>query len=219
MLVKKFVCHSKKVLDIARQYGWKAGARYTNLRDVRHEKSVGFLDIDWKNYNFEKHIAAAQITRPGLTVAQDIVSIEMLPTILGQAEHLLKFAKQVIVVPKDIKLSDNLLGHIPSKFILGYSVPTRYGGTEIPLNSFDGRPVHLLGGRPDVQRELANDLNVVSLDTNRFTLDASYGDYFDGKIFKPHPKGGYDTCIRASLNNMNKLWKTYRGPQSHTGRK
>lgn len=219
MVPQKYVCHSRKVLNISKRFGWKSGARYTNLRDIRHEKSVGFLDIDWKNYDFKRHIEAAKLIKPELTVAQDVISIDMLPIILNQAEQLLKYAKSVIVVPKDIRLSDCMLERIPSVFRLGYSVPTRYAGTDIPLEAFNGRPVHLLGGRPDTQRKLANTLNVVSLDTNRFTLDASFGDYFDGETFRPHPEGGYENCIRASLKNTNILWKSYRGPQVKTRRK
>jgi catechol 2,3-dioxygenase-like lactoylglutathione lyase family enzyme len=71
------------------------------------------------------------------------------------------------------------------------------------------RPVHLLGGRPDVQRRLAELMPVVSMDCNRFTLDAAYGDYFDGETFRPHPVGGYDRCLRDSIKNINKLWRGY----------
>jgi hypothetical protein len=97
---------------------------------------------------------------------------------------------------------------IPPDFLLGFSVPTKYGGTAIPMTAFR-RPVHLLGGRPDVQRRLGSVLPVVSLDCNRFTLDASFGDYFDGECFRPHPKGGYDRCIDASIRNINELWLDY----------
>ncbi len=51
---------------------------------------------------------------------------------------------------------------IPSSYLLGYSVPTKYGGAPIPLGYFT-RPVYLLGGRPDVQRRLASEIPVVSL--------------------------------------------------------
>ncbi len=51
----KFVTHSKRVSSIAKRLGWLPGARYTNLRDVRKFDQIGFLDIDWKNYNFRRH--------------------------------------------------------------------------------------------------------------------------------------------------------------------
>jgi hypothetical protein len=87
-------------------------------------------------------------------------------------------------------------------------VPTKYGGTAVSIESFD-RPVHLLGGRPDVQRNIAEKLKVYSMDCNRFTFDARFGDYFDGETFRPHPIGGYDTCLTDSIKNINALWQDY----------
>ena len=54
--VLKFVAHSATVLEIAVQQGWLPGARYTNLRDVKRFPRLGFLDIDWKNYDFSRHL-------------------------------------------------------------------------------------------------------------------------------------------------------------------
>lgn len=207
--VKRFVTHSKRVLRIAVRYGWLPGARYTNLRDVREFTKIGFVDIDWKNYNFERHVRAVKATRPLLTVARDIEHYSQLKAVLKQADELAKYAEQVVVVPKDRRLVPYMRS-IASSFILGFSVPTKYGQTLIPAHCFDGWPVHLLGGRPDRQRALAEVLNVVSVDCNRFTLDAAYGDYFDGETFRPHPMGGYDRCVADSLRNINRLWRGLR---------
>lgn len=196
------------MLKIARRFGWLPGARYTNLRDVRNFERLGFLDIDWKNYSFARHLAAAKATRPEITVALDVLNPKQLPRILDQAAELAEYADRVIVVPKHPSLAPSLDTQIPKRFMLGFSVPTRYGGTVIPPKFFK-RAVHLLGGRPDVQRKLANLMPVVSIDCNRFTLDATFGDYFDGEIFRPHPRGGYDLCIKESLRNINSIWKGY----------
>ena len=209
MFIRRYVCHSRRAWRIAERYGWQPGARYTNLRDVRDANRLGFLDIDWKHYSFKRHIGAAKATQPRLTVAQDITDISRLDEILDQGWALLDYADDVVVVPKDPKLGEALDEYIPSRFLLGYSVPTQYGGTTIPIGAFNGRPVHLLGSRPDHQRRLARELNVVSIDTNRFTLDAAFGDYFDGEKFRPHPKGGYERCLEASLQNINALWHDY----------
>ena len=120
-----------------------------------------------------------------MTVALDIEEKRDLRRIIDQAYKLLDYAKYVIVVPKDPLLEGRLCRSIPKEFLLGFSVPTRYGGTKLSPEAFR-RPVHLLGGRPDVQRQLANRMPVFSIDTNRFTLDAAFGDYFDGEIFRPH---------------------------------
>lgn len=205
----KFVAHSHRVLRIAIKYGWLPGARYTNLRDVREFDRLGFLDIDWANYDFRKHLAAARSTRPLMTVARDILNCADLDEITAQADRLSEYVDTVIVVPKDRRLGPRIDELIPQRFLLGYSVRTRYGGTSIPLRHFT-RPVHLLGGRPEIQRRLAENLQVRSLDCNRFTLDAAFGDFFDGEIFRPHPIGGYERCVRDSIHNISALWDSYQ---------
>lgn len=209
-MVWKFIAHSKKAIAIAQEYGWHPGARYTNLRDVKsfNFSYNGFLDIDWKNYDFHKHLDIVAQYRPRVTIARDVECIFSLEAILREAECLLKHCDHVAIVPKDPILNGRLNELIPKNFVLGYSVPSKYGGTKVSIDSFD-RPVHLLGGRPDTQRSLAKQLKVFSLDCNRFTLDAQFGDYFDGQTFRPHPSGGYERCLRASLMNINSLWHDY----------
>lgn len=206
----KFVAHGRRVISLALAEGWLPGARYTNLRDVRHVPfaHVGFLDIDWKNYCFDSHLAAAARVRPFVTVARDIECMSQIDRVLREASKLQKHATRVIVVPKDRRLEGRLHNVIPNEFLLGYSVPTRYGGTSIIPEAFEWS-VHLLGGRPDAQRILAERMPVVSIDCNRFTYDARYGDYFDGESFRPHPTGGYETCLKDSIANINALWEDY----------
>lgn len=210
--VLMFVTHSKRVLSIAGRYGWLPGARCTNLRDVRNIDKVGFIDIEWRRYTFERHLEVVRTVKPLMTVAQDVEDCRALSRVLAQAEQLALYCTYVVIVPKHPSLVTELK-RIPRKFILGYSVPTKYGGTRIPPSEFK-RPVHLLGGRPDVQRRLAELMPVFSVDCNRFTLDAAFGDYFDGTTFRPHPKGGYDRCLRESIRNITRLWRSYR-PGSH----
>lgn len=214
MAVKKIVCHGRKVLSLAREYGWLPGARYTNLRDLRDSTTRAFLDVDWKNYSYRQHLAATKLIRPILTVARDVFSRRQLATVLTEAESLLEYCDTVVIVPKCRSLEGCLKGDIPSHFIIGFSVPTRYGETTLNPHCID-RPTHLLGGRPDIQRRLADIMPVVSLDCNRFTLDASFGDYFDGETFRPHPVGGYERCIRDSLLHINQLWKDYKIHPTH----
>jgi hypothetical protein len=47
-----------------------------------------------------------------------------------------------------------------------------------------------------VQRKLGDAMPVFSIDANRFTLDAAFGDYFDGEIFRRHPVGGFKLVSR-----------------------
>lgn len=210
MEVLKFVAHSKKAIGIAMKSGWHPAARYTNMRDVKTFtfEGIGFVDIDWKNYCFDRHLETVVDHKPRITMARDVECIFELDSILKEAESLLNHSQQVAIVPKDVNLNGRLSELIPSDFILAYSVPTKYGGTAVSIESFD-RPVHLLGGRPDVQRILAERLKVYSMDCNRFTYDARFGDYFDGETFRPHPVGGYDNCLIDSIKNINMLWNDY----------
>jgi hypothetical protein len=209
--VRKYVAHGSTVQRIAARLGWFPAARYTNLRDIRavHFRGVGFLDIHWKKYDFARHLRATQEAQPLITVARDIESIWETEAILREAEALAKYSSHVVLVPKDLKLATKLDSLLPREYLLGFSVPTRYGGTRISPSRFR-RPVHLLGGRPDVQRELAMQMPVVSLDCNRFTLDAAFGDFFDGETFRPHPRGGYERCLRDSITNIDSLWRSYQ---------
>lgn len=203
----RIICHSRYVIDRAMQFGWHPGARYTNLRDVKHLQHVYFVDIDWKNYSFDRHLEAVRQVRPSMTVARDVIDATELNDILHKASILGEFAETVVIVPKDPSLTQKPRLGVPDMFRLGYSVPTRYGGTMIGPEYFAG-DVHLLGGRPDVQRKLANMMTVRSLDGNRFTYDAKFGDYFAGTKFVPHPTGGYEACLHASLHNIAKLWES-----------
>jgi hypothetical protein len=150
-----------------------------------------------------------------MTVARDVDDIGQLSKTLDEARELLMYAEYVVIVPKDPALRYSMDELIPSEFVLGYSVPTRYGGTSLSLDAFS-RPVHLLGGRPDIQRQLALQLKVASLDCNRFTLGAAFGDFFDGRSFRPHPIGGYDMCLEASVKHINELWAGYSNPFGDT---
>jgi hypothetical protein len=214
----KFVAHSKRVIDLAVTEGWRPGARYTNSRDVRHAvfSDVGFLDIHWKKYDFQRHLAAAERLRPFMTVARDIETIDQLDGILKEAADLQRFAKHVVLVPKDVRLQGRFDSLLPRPYVLGFSVPTRYGATLLDPKNFT-RPVHLLGGRPDVQRGYAAQMPVASVDCNRFTLDARYGDYFDGRTFRRHPQGGYERCLKDSIKNINACWSGYKAPQLPEG--
>jgi hypothetical protein len=187
------------------EYGWLPGARYTNLRDVRRFPKLGFLDIDWKRYDFARHLEVANLTKPIMTVARDLDDRRNLRRTIDQAYQLREVATHVVVVPKCPLLESKLNESIPEDFLLGFSVQTRYGGTTLSPSAFQ-RPVHLLGGRPGIQRRLAQVMPVFSLDTNRFTLDAAFGDYFDGETFRPHPIGGYKACLADSVKNITALW-------------
>src|SRR5260221_4213526 len=106
--VQIFVNHSATVLEIAVAHGWLPGARYTNLRDIRKFCDLGFLDIDWKRYDFKRHLEAASLTRPLRTVARDVQDERELRRIVDEGYKLSEFARYVIVDPNDPLLESKL---------------------------------------------------------------------------------------------------------------
>lgn len=206
----RVLCFDRTSTSIAEKHGWLPGARYHEIRHVRNQAAVGLIDVNWRHYNFEKHLEAVKQKRPLLTVAQDIEKHDQVETVLRQAQLLGKYVSFVIIVPKIRSIVKVFSCSLGTKFVAGYSIPTRYGGTAVPIKEFIGHPVHLLGGRPDVQRDFAKKLKVMSIDSNRLTLDARYGDSFDGETFRPNAKGGLYNCISDSIVNINKLWFGYK---------
>jgi hypothetical protein len=74
---------------------------------------------------------------------------------------------RVLIIPKAF----STIGQIPrqiggAEVVLAFSVPTRYGGTQVPTWEFAGWPVHLLGGSPQAQMAHAHYFHTVSADGN-----------------------------------------------------
>lgn len=115
-MIDKIVTHSKYVLNIAIKRKWFIGARYTNLRDVSSFNSIHFIDIDWKNYNFSKHLEAVKKFKPKYTVAKDWEKKSDLKNILNQASILSNYCENVIIVPKVDELKERLISTIPKEY-------------------------------------------------------------------------------------------------------
>lgn len=177
--------------------GWKYGVRSGDVQrdgigicpivpnSPRH--AVAFVDNDFHNYDHGHHLDIVRLTRPKYATVRDVMTRDQcakegiefyeLDRILDWAEELSEWAENVIVIPKW-----DCLDRIPEKFMLGYSVPTKYGGTPLPAELFTGRRVHLLGGSWKAQLAhmalLGND--VVSLDNNHINIIASqFGQFID----------------------------------------
>jgi hypothetical protein len=204
----KIITHGRFVQRLASSRGWGCGARYTNLRDVREQTVVAMIDIDWKNYSFRNHIRAVRSVRPFMTVIRDIDKEEQYERTLAIAEIFFEWVQYVIIVPKFSEWSRYHESRLSSRHIVGYSIPTRYGATALNASSIKHQ-VQLLGGRPDRQRLLGDQMDVVSIDCNRFTLDASFGDYFNGRKYVYSRKLDYRTCLSHSMSGIEYAWSNY----------
>ena len=136
-----------------------------------------FADQDWRKPNREVYMAALAEHRPVMATVLDWEYDEQLPEILNWAEEAAQYVKLIIVIPKVMDGIPRIPHRVGGRnVVLGYSVPTRYAGTEIPIWSFSGWPVHLLGGSPHKQMEIYAYLrliaDVVSVDV--VTLNLSH---------------------------------------------
>jgi hypothetical protein len=128
---------------------------------------VFFADQDWRHPDRRRYIAALEEHRPVMATVLDLEREDQFDEVLAWAEDAARIVQTVVIIPKCFGIID----HIPkcigtAQVVLGYSVPTKHGGTAVPIWEFGRRPVHLLGGSPQKQMELAMYLNVVSADGN-----------------------------------------------------
>ena len=179
---------------IAYSIGWEPGVISTQISSYRNYRQrypkgrdIAFIDNEWHDYDHASHVAAVAEFNPKYATTRDIMTkkqcdeagVQFLTfdEIMDQAADVAKHTPNVIVIPKH-----DILERIPEKVgdarvVLGYSVPSSYGQTEIVPERFAGRPVHLLGGPWSKQRALLALLgdDVVSLDNNQILKIARYG--------------------------------------------
>ena len=150
---------------------------------------LDFIDNDYERYDHQVHLDFVAEHRPKYATTRDMMSRQQcvdrgieyydIDQVLRFAEDLSAHADNVIVIPKL-----DILDEIPEEYVLGYSVPTSHGGTDIPLERFKGRKVHLLGGSWAQQRAYLRALgeDVVSFDNNYIFNIARWGNitYPDG---------------------------------------
>lgn len=126
-----------------------------------------FADQDWKKPNRERYMAALAQHKPHMATVLDWERQEQLPEVLGWAEDAAQYVEVVMLIPKvqgGIPQLPRAIGGKPVR--LGYSVPTKFGGSQLPAWEFAGWPVHLLGGSPQKQMALTRYFDVRSADGN-----------------------------------------------------
>jgi hypothetical protein len=194
----------------AAEKGYLRGARLDKAdRYKRCDVYVDFLDMDWNDPDPDKLIMAAEQHRPKYVVAGDYLRDEdNTDRVNDRARRLREYAKNVIVVPK----SPGDFQHVPEWCVVGYSVPTEYGGTDIPLREYVGleNQIHVLGGTPHRQFDVVGHLwldNVCSIDGNSIHKAATIG----SKAWHPEVPhwrkvNGDDAVERAYKQSVNNLY-------------
>lgn len=213
---------NKRFAEIAIEAGFLYGAR---LPDTIYF-SLYFADQNYKKPDREKYMASLEKHHPYLASVIDWEEEDQLPEVLDWAEEASQFVSEVMIIPKIHNSIWKLPRFVNNKPIrLGYSVPTKYGGTSVMINEFYDWPVHLLGGSPQNQVKIWRYLpDVISTDGNMaMKMATRFGAFFD-----PTYKGGKHTnwptisdidgqrwqgrnapaeAFRRSCANITKLWR------------
>jgi hypothetical protein len=133
-----------------------------------------FADQNWKKPDREAYITALSEHQPKMASVLDWERPSQLPEVLAWAEDAAPFVDTIMLIPKVPGGVSQLPREIGGKPIrLGFSIPTRHGGTAVWPGEFYGWPIHLLGGSPQAQMKWYGRLaGVVSADGNYHGLKA-----------------------------------------------
>lgn len=206
---------NKERMQVALEEGWAPGTR-SDYYVYPHYRPLALLDVHWEGYDWPAHLRVAQAEHPWMAAVPDTMSADDLSRTLAMAEEIAPCCAHVMVIPKApgvVPALPRVIGGTP--VVLGYSVPTRYGATPLPVWDFSGWPVHLLGGTPLGQVRLAHYMDVVSADGNVACKVALRGAVITerGGREQLHRILGYRAenmplvALRHSLRNIRTLWQ------------
>lgn len=156
-----------------------SGFRYGAQLPCKTHGQVYFADQNWKIPNRAAYMAALDFHHPYMASVIDWEHPDQLGEVLSWAKEAASFIQVVMIIPKVSGGIPSLPQSIDGKEVrLGYSVPTKHGGTMLHLAEFIGWPVHLLGGSPGAQMRLTQYLDVKSADGNMMMKMANRGLYW-----------------------------------------
>lgn len=158
---------NRRLYEIATMAGFHYGAQLPSTI----YGPLWFADQDWRRPNRAGYMAALAVHRPVMATVLDWERQDQLLEVLDWATEAAQYVERVLIVPKVQGSISRLPRRIGGRdIVLAYSVPTRYGGTALPIWDFAGWSVHLLGGSPQAQmstwQHMANVADVVTADGN-----------------------------------------------------
>jgi hypothetical protein len=201
-----------------------AGFRYGARLPATVYAPLYFADQEYKNPDRQAYMRALAEHKPKIASVLDWEQDEQLSEVLDWAEEASQFCNRVIIIPKVVSGIARLPKQVNGRdVILGYSVPTSYGGTCVPIWEFTGWPVHLLGGSPQRQMrewsQLSMIADVVSCDGNMSNQQAHRGRFWQSsKGYKGHwqqlsttgdneRKDANARAFNLSCENIHKAWQ------------
>lgn len=185
-----------------------------------------FADQNWKRPNREIYMNGLKKHRPHMASVIDFERAEQREEVLSWAEEAAQYAQVIMIIPKVSGEIANLPRKVGNAEVrLGYSVPTKHGGTTVPIEEFAGWSVHILGGNPGEQMRLSTIMDVKSADGNMMMKMANRGLYWlpgknpfknrwvslkemDGQRWR---KDGNYEAFRRSCENIRSRWQSVIG--------
>lgn len=184
-----------------------------------------FADQNWKDPRRSEYMTLVAIYRPTFATVLDLEREDQYSEVMSWATEISSFIEKIIIIPKVNGIISKLPRYINGKeVVLGYSVPTKYAGTTVPITEFQGWNVHLLGGDPLQQLVYYRKMTVISADCNYHLRMANVScQYFslvpnylcanpnwptlrevDGKKFEGN---GRIEAFRRSCKNILDFWR------------
>lgn len=152
---------NKRFAELAIDAGWEVGVQLPRTAYFQPY----FTDQNFHDPNFARYLEHVQKHRPYVATVLDIETWHQLDIAMQWAKDIEPYVQEIMFIPKVSGVIARLPRDINGKRVrLGYSVPTRHGGTDVAIAEFQGWPVHLLGGSPQKQLALLKNLDVVSID-------------------------------------------------------
>lgn len=179
---------NKRFCEIAVAAGYKYGAR---LPETTYAE-VYFADQEYRNPNRQAYMKALAKHRPEMATVMDWEAAPQFTEVMDWAEEASQYVQDIVIIPKvmDISLLPRTINS--KRVVIGYSIPTTYGGTSLPLWELQGWPVHLLGGSPHRQmrefQAMRAFCDVVSADGN---------------------------MMQKMANSRCLYWSAHKGPNGH----
>ena len=220
-----YVCAlpNKQKYQIVQSSGFYNGARL--IRDLG-SISIRFADQNWKDPNLVVYKKLVAAYNPYAATVIDYESHISFDTVMEWCNAISPHVSRIIVIPK-VKCS---VQNIPLTcngvdIVLGYSVPTKYSGTDVDISEFYGRKVHFLGGSPKKQINLFlnhyKHMDIVSLDNNYILMKANkFVEYWDYSSINPLTSSWYllsgskesvrertNIAFTRSLCNFHAYWE------------
>lgn len=175
-----------------------------------------FADQDFKRPRYADYIVALRRHRPFMASVLDIEERRRMEEYMMRAEEISRYCSVVMLIPKVVGIIQELPREICGKPVrLGYSVKTKFGGTAVPISEFQDWPIHLLGGSPKKQFQLAREMNVVSADGNYAQKMSLFNEFWDGSNWRELSEHGGKVDIdgpyesfRRSCENIMEMWES-----------